>query len=274
MNLFLYILTKFFDVILLPFTKLSSPVYGLIFISVLIGIFFLKIFGFVSNQKGIKKAKNKIRAHILEIALFKDSIVISLQAVIKLLVSNLSYMKFAVVPLFFMVILFSFFYGQLELRYGNAPLNTGSETIFKIKVNENSILNDYNIKVSKGLEVTTPALRIKQKNEIYWRIKAIEKGAHSIIIKNKNEECASFPVYAGNIIARKIASKNSVYFVDKILYPGLPPLDESSGIKLINLKYPVKKYVFLFLNLNWLIYFFIISVLSGLVFKKFIKVEI
>ena len=274
MFFFIYVLTKIFDVLLFPFTKLSSPVYGLIFISALSGIFFLKIFGLVSNQNGIKTAKNKIKAHILEIVIFKDSLVIPLKAFAKLLISNLSYMKFAVVPLFFMIIIFAFFYGQLELRYGSAPLPIGEETLFKISFNENTNLNDYSIEVNSGLKITTPALRIKQKKEIYWRIKALENGVHSVIIKYNNKKTESFPVYAGNIIVHKIPYKNSINFLDKILYPGLKPLDNSAQIKMINANYPVKKYKFLFFKFNWLIYFFIISVLSGLVFKKFIKVEI
>ena len=274
MNFFIYILTKFFDIILLPFTKLSSPVYGLIFISLLSGIFFLKIFGLVSNQKGIKKVKDKIRAHILEIVLFKDSLSLSLKAILKLLSANFLYMKFAVIPLFFMIIIFSFFYGQLQLRYGNSPLKLGDETIFKLTVNNNANLDDYSIQVTEGLKQTTPPLRIRKKQEIYWRIKALAKGEHSIIIKNKNKDTVSFPVYTGNVTAHKIPDSNSDNTILKMLYPGLKPLDTSSGIKLIELNYPVKKYKFLFFNLSWLIYFFIISVLSGLVFKKFIKVEI
>ncbi|GAG02027.1 unnamed protein product, partial [marine sediment metagenome] len=51
-----------------------SPFVALLLISLVTGVVMLWIFGAVSNQKAIKRVKDKIKAHLLEILLFNDSL--------------------------------------------------------------------------------------------------------------------------------------------------------------------------------------------------------
>jgi len=269
MNIFIRLLTRIFDLLLLPFSCLD-PVYGLVFISILAGIVFLKIFGLVSNQKDIKKVKDKIKAHMLVVVLYRDNFKISIKAVLKLLGYNFVYIKYVLIPLFFMIIIFIFIFGQMNFRYRYAPLRVGEETILKVKANENSDISKFLLKSSNELTVTTPALRINENNEIYWKFKGNSNGIHKLTViddRNKKHEIEAFvETNSGKIPRGKYKS-----WFKRILNPGFEPL---KNINAVTIRYPTIKHKVFSFHLNWLIIFFIVSIISGLLFKRFLNVEI
>ena len=103
MWLFNTIIGKIFEVLFLPF-KNMNPWISMFAISLLTGILMLFIYKFTSNQKGIKKIKNKIKAHLLEIRLFKDSLSVSFKAQGNIVLSNFKYIGYASKPLLVMIL--------------------------------------------------------------------------------------------------------------------------------------------------------------------------
>ncbi len=65
MYYFNFILNKFFGILFFPF-QFIDPLWPLLFISVLTGILMLLAFRYTSNQKEIRKEKDKIKAHLME----------------------------------------------------------------------------------------------------------------------------------------------------------------------------------------------------------------
>ena len=70
---FALVINGIFNVIFAPF-KGMHPAVGLLVISVATGIVMLLIFGKTSNQRAIRQAKGKLKAHISEIWLFRDDL--------------------------------------------------------------------------------------------------------------------------------------------------------------------------------------------------------
>ena len=64
---------KTFDLVLLPFQSLA-PFWPLLFFSLLLGVFMLIVFRHTSDQKQIKEIKERIKAHVFEIRIFKDDV--------------------------------------------------------------------------------------------------------------------------------------------------------------------------------------------------------
>lgn len=255
-----------------PFEKIS-PVYGLCFIAVLSGILLLKIFGLVSNQKAIKKNRAKIKAYILEVVLYRDNMNISLNAILKMLKYNIVYMKYIIIPLIVMIIPFMFIFAQLNLRYSTQSLNKGEETIVTVKAEKESAFKEFSILVSDGLKVTTPALRIKEKDEIYWRIKALIMGKQIVKIIDNTSREYTLPVMV-NTQRLKLPAVRYKNRLKSLLNPGVKALDSKSAVKTIRIRYPEVTYKIFNLHLHWLIIFLIVSVFGGLAFKKFLGVEI
>jgi uncharacterized membrane protein (DUF106 family) len=92
-------LNKFFGILFFPFQSLN-PFWPLFFISVLTGVLMLLAFRYTSNQKEIKKEKQKIKAHLMEMRIFKDDLVILMSAFMKVLLCNAKYIKHLIGPCF------------------------------------------------------------------------------------------------------------------------------------------------------------------------------
>jgi len=124
-------LTAFFDFLLTPFNSLD-PFWTLMILSLLAGVLMLLIFRSTSNQAKIKEVKDKMKAHLLEISLFKDSPAIILSAQKNLLLYNAQYMKYALKPMLYMILPISMMLIHLDGWFGYRPLKVGESAIFSV----------------------------------------------------------------------------------------------------------------------------------------------
>jgi len=120
-----------FDVLFLPFRSLS-PWFAMGFISLLTAFLMLWIFKLTSNQEGIRKAKNAIKAHLLELRLYKDNMRVSLRAQGRILAANARYVACNAKPLAVMILPLLLILAQLNLWFGAAPLETGRPAVVKV----------------------------------------------------------------------------------------------------------------------------------------------
>lgn len=97
----------------------------------------LIIFRYTSNQEKIKETKDRIKAHLLEIRLFKDDLRILLSAQKSILLYNVNYMKHALKPMVFMIIPVAIILIQLDGWFGYRPLRLGESAIISVKLDDN-----------------------------------------------------------------------------------------------------------------------------------------
>ena len=75
MNALNGLLTKIFDVILVPLEFMGNEM-ALILLSGIFGVLALVVFKYISSQKGIKAAKDKIKGHMIAIRLYQNDLVV------------------------------------------------------------------------------------------------------------------------------------------------------------------------------------------------------
>lgn len=127
------ILGHLFSVLFFPFRHLN-PWFGMVFVSLLTGLLMLVIFRLTSNQEGIKRVKDKIKAHLLELRLFKDNLNISLKAQGQILRHNFRYIGYSLKPMLVMMIPLILILVQLNFWFGYKPLRPGESAILKVKL--------------------------------------------------------------------------------------------------------------------------------------------
>jgi uncharacterized membrane protein (DUF106 family) len=71
-------------------------------ISAIVGIFFLVVFKYTSNQKAIGRVKDIIKANMLALWLFKESIVVTFKTEAKLFKSSIVLLLYSVKPVLIM----------------------------------------------------------------------------------------------------------------------------------------------------------------------------
>lgn len=265
---------RLFDLLMKPFQSFD-PLWSLSFFSLVTGILMLLIFRYTSNQKGIKETKDRIKAYLLEIRLFKEDLRIQLSAQKEILRHNFTYMKHALKPMLFMIIPVVIILVQLDGWFGYRPLKPGESAIVSVKLsgNERNTLSNVSIDSDNGLTVETPPLRIPLENEVNWRIRANEPGEHDLTFNvSSNAFQKRLTVSDGKLdrVSRVVASS----FWDSFLNPGEESIGKSSLMKKIEVDYPSRSIEIFGWHIHWLIVFFILSIVFGFAFKGFFKVEI
>jgi len=264
-----------FDVLLYPFRGLS-PWFGMIFVSLVTSFLMLEVFKLTSNQGGIRKAKNAIKAHLLELRLFKDNMRVSLRAQGRILRANARYIACNAKPMLVMILPLVFILAQLNLWFGVSALKPGEATLVKVKLAKTAdpLALAIDLEPSPGLAVETPAVRIADGQEVAWRIRAPEKGPASLTFRVAGKTVVKPIAVAGRRFSKVSPLSVSRSIFKQLLYPGEKPLPGDTPVTSIEIIYPSKGLDLFGLSVHWLVAYFLLSIIFGFAFKGVFKVEI
>lgn len=265
------IISALFDFILQPFSGLA-PVWGLLVISVVTGVVMLYIFKYTSNQSAIRATKDKISAYFMEVRLFKDDLGLMLDAQKRILRTNLTYMRYSVTPMLVMIVPVVLILVQLGIRYAARPLQVDESAIVNVKFTGNAMADLVSI-ADGGLSLETPPLRIPQNRELSFRIGAVSEGEHEFSVHVGDERVTKTVVVSDRVV-RVYNKKSKPSFMNALLYPGEPPIPKDSAIEEIQVNLPPQNVNVAGWNVNWLVFFFIVSVIAGYSLKGVFKVEV
>ena len=260
--------------ILTPLNGLSYA-WGIVLCSAFTGIVMLLIFRATSNQAQIKRVKDIIKAYILEIRLYKDSPRIIMSAFGHILVKNLVYLRYAFVPLLIVIIPVSLILMQLHFRYEYRGFRPHEAVLVKafLKAEAAQDIHLVSLTASDGLEVETPPLHIEKYNEVDWRIRVRKQGVHFLTVHGRDMDV----VKSLNAVERLLPlspKRVSPVWSAVLFNPGEQPLPPQSPFSSVEIVYPQRVNILLGVQLNWLVAFFILSLIFALVLKGPMKVEV
>ena len=270
------VLSYLFDLVMTLFQSLH-PLLSLFFFCLPVAIFMLLVFRYTSDQKGIKESKDRIKAYLLEIRIFKDDLGILLSAQKRLLIYNGIYMSHAIKPLLFMIVPVALLIIQMDAWYGHRPLRIGESTILSIQVSDEGrtrLLSNTSIEMEKGMTVEKPSLRIFETGELDRTIRAGEVGVHRIRVTVAGHSFPKDVIVNDGRLARVSALSVNSGFWRAILTPGAEPLSENAFLKRIEVRYPSRLLDIFSWKIHWLVLFFVLSTAYAFMLKKLFKVEI
>jgi uncharacterized membrane protein (DUF106 family) len=266
---------KIFVFLFLPLLGLG-PWAGMAVVSLLTAVLMLFIFRLTSNQAGIKKVKNRIKAHLLEIRLYNDNFGVSLKAQGNILLANLRYVGYNLKPMLVMIVPLILILIQLNLWFGSSSLQPGQAAVLKMKLEKsrNPLEMKVSIQPTPNLLLETPPVRIEDEHEISWRLRARDKGKASLAITAGSYSFSKEVSIAQRPLSRISPVKPGGNLIDMILHPGEEPIPKGAGIKAVEISYPAKNMDVFGLGIHWLIVYFVLSIVFGFALKGFFKVEI
>jgi hypothetical protein len=243
-------------------------------ISAVTGLFLLVIFKYTSNQRAIGKVREDIKANILALKLFKDSISVTLHAEARVFKGAFLLLFHAIPPMLVMILPVSLLLAQMSLWYQSRPLLLGEVVVMTVKLNDNIKGNwpTVNIKPTSLAEVTVGPVRILSRREICWEIKALENGKH-IITLDINGHQIEKELANGDGFMRVSSTRPASNWAGILVNPAEEPFAPDSIVQSVTIDYPKR------LSKTsgadwWLIYFFIASMVFALVMRPFVKVRI
>jgi hypothetical protein len=264
----MFYLSMLFSAILSPFSGVH-PMVSLIPLSLLIGIAMLWIFSRTSNQQAIKRVKAKLGAYLYEMRLFTDEPVLIWKAQWGLLTSNAKYIGLMLVPALIATVPMILIFAQLECFYGHSPLRIGSEAILTAHMKDTSGAAPA-LHAPQGITIETPPVRADGGREISWRLRAAApvKGDLELVFPSgkvsKSILSGAGPQYVSE---RRVSS-----LADQVWYPGESRLSDGP-VDWIEINYPSATVHALGIDMHWLIWLLIISMISALVFKNRFRVS-
>ena len=243
-------------------------------ISAVTGVVLLVIFKYTSNQRAIGRVRDDIKANMLALKLFKDSIAVTLQSQGRVFRGALLLLIHAIRPMLVMIVPVSLLLAQMGLWYQSRPLLPGEEVIVTVKLN-GSIETPWptvRIEPTPVAEVTIGPVRVFSQHQIHWKIRAVENGDSSLIF-HVDEEQFDKELTIGDGFRRVSTKRPGLHWADIMLYPVEKPFGPDSVVQSINIDYPDR------LSRTsgtdwWVIYFFVASLVFALIFKPFLKVRI
>jgi uncharacterized membrane protein (DUF106 family) len=249
---------------------------GMIVVSLLTALLMLEVYKLTSNQAAIVRAKDRIKAHLYEMRLYKDNMRVTLAAQGSIVKANLAYMGANLKPLAVMIVPLVLILAQLSVWYDRAPLRPGQETLVKAKLESTAdpVAAGLDLEVPPGLEISAPAVRIADLHEVVWRVKALAPGAGRLTLRTGSATLEKSVVVGGGPMARVSAVASRGSFWKRVLYPGEAPLAAGASVRSVEILYPAKSLAAFGLNIHWLVAYLILSIAFGFAFKGVFKVEI
>jgi uncharacterized membrane protein (DUF106 family) len=107
-------------------------------VGIITGVLMLLAFKYTSNQVAIKKVRSEIKANLLAMTLFKDSVGVSLRSQFRILWAAVRLLGYSLVPILVMLVPMSLLLSQLALWYQARPLGVGEEAVVTINLNSDA----------------------------------------------------------------------------------------------------------------------------------------
>jgi uncharacterized membrane protein (DUF106 family) len=243
-------------------------------ISAVLGVLLLVIFKYTSNQKAIGRVRDDIKANLLAVKLFKDSISVTFRSQARVFAGSFKLLFYAIVPMLVMIIPVCLILAQMGLWYQARPLKPSDEPVMvKLKLNNNiGTLPPVTLKSLPAARIMIGPVRVFSKKEIYWKIKPIGDGYHPLIFHVGDRQYEK-QLAIGDGFMRVSPKRPGPDFSDILLYPLEKPFAPDSAVYSISIEYPVRDSRISGTDW-WIVYFFIASMIFAFLFKPLLKVRI
>ena len=251
----------------------SLPLVIVVLVSVVTGLIMVVVFRYTSDQKAIRSAKDKLKAHLLAVRLFQDQLPVVLRSYGRILRGTVTYLRLAFRPLLFVIIPITVLIVQLDHYLGLVPFRAGESFLITAQVSHTNILDEVSLRLTGGLATTAPAVHVPANNQVVWRVVAEKDGRYDIDIG-----------VSGQTFSKNIAVSSGVERLSPVRMRGRPwerflvsaetALPESSPLESIAVSYSGRSIHFAWLDWNWIWLFFVLSLVAGFLFKEILGIEI
>ena len=147
--------------------------------------------------------------------------------------------------------------------------------VVKLKLNPGAgegILDSASLDASPGVRIETAPVKIPALGEADWRVAADTPGEH--ILKFKiGDKVIEKTFSSGKAVHPVSLARVAHGFFNTAANPDEKPIASGLSVDEIRIDYPDRALMLAGRNVNWLVFFFVVSILFGFAFKPIFKVE-
>lgn len=280
MELLFYWLDKGADWSAAPFGGCSDE-RQLLVLSLVCAVILLLVFKSISRQDQIRIHKNLIYGYILETGIFRDQIGRILLNQVRILKHNMIYLRYVAAPFLLLMLPVVFVCVELDSRQGYQPLETGSQFILRADLDD-AVVGDVaagvsavHCETSAGLVLDTAPLRLPGEGGVMWRVRVVDAGGPNYIRVSLagTHDSVTRPVATGGTDMQISPEKTKLRSWNYLFSFFEPPIEAGSSFRSVRVSYQRATVPMLTMKLDPVIWFFVLTILFGLLVKPLIKVS-
>jgi hypothetical protein len=231
------------------------------------------VFRYTSDQKAIGRAKDRLKANLLAVRLFQDQLPVVMRAYGRILHGTGSYLRLAFTPFLIAILPITFLIIQLDRYFGWMPLRPAQTFLVEARVDDPAAANEIELQLPTELASSAPAVHIPKDKEVVWRLVAQREGQYDIHIAAAGQT-ASKQVIVAPGLARVSPLRLRGNFWERMFTSSEPALAENSPIQSIAVIYPPRVINFAWMEWNWIVLFFVVSLIAGFIFKSVLGIQV
>ncbi len=251
----------------------NTPLLMVLAISIVIGLLMVIVFRYTSDQKAIGRAKDRLKAHLLAVRLFQDQLPVVMRAYVRILRGTGSYLRLAFTPLLIAILPITFLIVQLDRYFGWMPLQPAQTFLVEARVEDPAALNEASLQLPPELSSSAPAVHVPKDREVVWRVVAERSGQFDIHIAAAGQTVSKQVVVAPGL-ARISPLRLRGNFWERMFSSGEPALADNSPVQSIAISYPPRVIDFAWMEWNWIVLFFVVSLIAGFIFKSVLGIQV
>ena len=255
-----------------PMTALPAWL-SLTVISAVLGVILLILFKYTSDQAAISHVRDKIKAHLLAMKLFRDNIPVVLKSQARILVNAFLLLFHSFRPMLVMIVPFTVILAQLGLWYQFRPLSVGQQAVVTVQLAgcDTDPMPPVSLDPADAARITTGPIRVPSKRQVFWRIQPTRSGVHQLQFDIADTQVQKQLVVGDGFMPVSVI-RPAPDNLDLILNPAEKPFDASSLVRSITIDYPARSGWFCGTDI-WVISLFVISMAVAFLLKPFFKVK-
>jgi hypothetical protein len=251
----------------------NTPLLLVLAVSIVIGLVMVIVFRYTSDQKAIGRAKDRLKAHLLAVRLFQDQLPVVMRAYGKILRGTGSYLRLAFTPFLIAILPITFLIVQLDRYFGWLPLRPAQTFLVEARLEDPAALNEATLQLPPELSSTAPAVHAAKDREIVWRVRAERAGQYDIGIAAAGHT-VSKQVTVSPGLARISPVRLSGHFWERMFSSGEAALADGSPVQSITVSYPPRVIHFAWMEWNWIVLFFVVSLIAGFIAKSALGIQV
>lgn len=236
---------------------------SLLLLSVALGVVMVLLFKWWGDAATLERAVSRMQAHMMEMRLFdrEPRLVFVAMARLfgwnaRLVLSMLRPALIAAVPTALLLI-------QMEHYYGMRPLRPGESVVVTAMLQtEADLAGPLRLQATDGATVETPAVRSTYRKVASWRVRSDKAGEFNLRLSvgehsfDKSLTVANRPL--------RLSRRRVQGLANAMVNPVEPRLSDELALRWIDIRYPRTNVTLWGLELHWMLWLVLLSLLGGL----------
>ena len=176
------------------------PAFALVVISGVFGVIALVIIRYCSNQTAVGRIKDRIKANLLAIKLYKDELRVMFRALPRILWATAKLQAHMIPPLLVMIVPMILICAQMAGRHEWRPLRVGERAVLTIGLSPDAPDSALDITPRLPADVSMDhRVRATEPREVSWYVQASQSGRYTLAFPVGDEEVRG-PMQTGHAL--------------------------------------------------------------------------